>query len=190
MGAFSNGRPQSAGGTGQLSWRGGLSNMASAPNPLMQGGAFPGAPPRASQLPPPPPVRGYGGGGYGALAQAGRASSGMGGMGSGRGEGYWGPKPGGGGGSIGGHAGDKRKYPGSDDVWKPNDTAGKVGKQPKLPKVLQEKAPAKVAERHQGWLAVASPAPSRHRRASGYRRHAPRLRRGAPGGSTRRGRDT
>ena len=69
----------------------------------------------------------------------------MGGMGSGRGEGYWGPKPGGGGGSIGGHAGDKRKYPGSDDVWKPNDTAGKVGKQPKLPKSPSEKAPAKVA---------------------------------------------
>ncbi len=69
----------------------------------------------------------------------------MGGMGSGRGEGYWGPKPGGGGGSIGGHAGDKRKYPGSDDVWKPNDTAGKVGKQPKLPKSPSTKAPAKVA---------------------------------------------
>jgi ATP-dependent RNA helicase DHX57 len=63
-------------------------------------------------------------------------------MGSGRGDGYWGPKPGG---FQGGGGGDKRKYPGSDDVWRPNDSAGKLGKQPKGPKSPSAKAPAKVA---------------------------------------------
>ena len=65
MGAFSNGRPQSAGGTGQPSWRAASRTWRRRPIRCSREVLSPGLPPRASQLPPPPPVGGYGGGGYG-----------------------------------------------------------------------------------------------------------------------------
>ena len=139
MGAFSNGRPVSAGGTGYPappprpppSWHSASLNAQldkMATNPLLAGGSAPA-----------PPARPSGGGGpitgYGALAAGGDAR-GYGGVGGsrGRGDGYWGPKPGAGYGGGGGYAGSdagKRKY---GDVWAPSGAGGTFGKQPKAPK--------------------------------------------------------
>ena len=121
MGAFSNGRPASAGGTGQApSWHSSGTQSALA----RAGGANP--------LLANPRIAGGGGGGYGALARGGAApTTGYGalahGGAGGRPEGYWGPKPGAGG-NGGGFS-----QPSSRDVWTPSGTSGIVGKQPKGP---------------------------------------------------------
>ena len=146
MGAFSNGRPVSAGGSGQPpprpppAWHAQLEKMQT--NPLLSG-SQPGLPLRGGSS-------GFGGGsgapitGYGALA-TGQSRAGLGGASDPRGDGYWGAKPpafirsgGGGGGSSGMYGtgspldvnANKRKY---SDVWAPSGATGKVGKQPKPP---------------------------------------------------------
>jgi ATP-dependent RNA helicase DHX57 len=124
MGAFSNGRPASAGGTGQApSWhsagtQSALARAAGA-NPLLANPSFA------------PNVGGGGGSGgrYASFGQQGGGSAPTTGYGAlarggagGRPEGYWGPKPGAGGGFS---------QPSSRDVWTPSGTSGFVGKQPK-----------------------------------------------------------
>ena len=123
MGAFSNGRPASAGGTGQApSWhssgtQSALARAAGA-NPLLAAN--------------PSFLAGGGGGRYASFGQQGGGSAPSTGYGAlarggagGRPEGYWGPKPGAGG-NGGGFS-----QPSSRDVWTPSGTSGFVGKQPK-----------------------------------------------------------
>ena len=125
MGAFSNGRPASAGGTGQApSWhssgtQSALARAAGA-NPLLANPSF-------------APMAGGGGGGrYASFGQQGGGAAPTTGYGAlarggagGRPEGFWGPKPGAGG-NGGGFS-----QPSSRDVWTPSGTSGFVGKQPK-----------------------------------------------------------
>ena len=163
MGAFSNGRPVSAGGSGQPpprpppAWHAQLEKMQT--NPLLSG-SQPGLPLRGGSS-------GFGGGsgapitGYGALA-TGQSRAGLGGASDPRGDGYWGAKPpafirsgGGGGGSSGMYGtgspldvnANKRKY---SDVWAPSGATGKVGKQPKPPgkSPNSSKPPAKAPGAH------------------------------------------
>ena len=116
MGAFSKGRPTSAGGTGQPpSWHSSGTNAALAKaggaNPLLLSGNPSFAP---------------GGGGGHRTTQSAAPVTGYGALTTGRPQGYWGPKPGAG--SGGGYAQPSKSQ---GDVWAPTTSSGFVGKQPK-----------------------------------------------------------